>query len=64
LAWAAVVGDRSITEALATLVRFGPAVDPRDDHHARYDELRARRSALRVALADAAHETGGDQEMR
>ena len=64
LAWAAVVGDRSITEALATLVRFGPPVDPRDDHHARYDELRARRSALGVALADAAHETGRDQEVR
>jgi sugar (pentulose or hexulose) kinase len=52
MAWTAAVGDRSMTDALASLVRLGPAVEPRAGHHQRYAELRARRRALRMALAE------------
>lgn len=51
LAWAAGVGDRSVQSTLATLVRLGPTVEPRRDHHERYADLRRRRSALVAALA-------------
>jgi xylulokinase len=58
LALAAAVPGASVGSALDSLVRLGPIVEPRADQHRRYEEIRAKRALLRVALG------GGDDEAR
>jgi xylulokinase len=50
LAMEATLPGASVGSALDSIVRLGPLVEPRPDHHGRYAEIRATRARLRSAL--------------